>query len=106
MNSSEVDIFLPSLNIAIEYDGFYFHKDRIKQDKNKNRTLKKSGIILIRVRERPLKTISRLDLVTWSQGVQKNDVDKLLQNIPFNEDETLFLIEDYRKNENFKFEYA
>lgn len=28
----EIDIFIPSLNVAIEYDGYFYHKNRAKQD--------------------------------------------------------------------------
>lgn len=31
----EIDMFIPSLNLAIEYDGHYFHQD-IERDLKKN----------------------------------------------------------------------
>ncbi len=46
-----MDTFIPSLNIAIEYDGYFYHKNRVKQDERKNKQLKKRGINLIRIRE-------------------------------------------------------
>lgn len=47
----ELDIYIPSRKIAIEYDGFYWHKDKIQQDLKKNRRCIKDGIILFRIRE-------------------------------------------------------
>lgn len=47
----EIDVFIPSLNIGIEYDGEYYHRNRIKQDIKKNKTLHSKGIKLIRIRE-------------------------------------------------------
>jgi len=46
----EVDIFIPALNLAIEYDGERFHKD-VSKDKHKNDILFQNGITLIRIRE-------------------------------------------------------
>lgn len=52
MNSTlELDIYIPSLNVAIEYDGYFYHKHRAKQDVRKNIELHKLGIHLIRIRE-------------------------------------------------------
>ena len=44
----ELDCYHPTLNIAIEYDG-YWHKE--KNDIRKNEACKKAGIVLIRIRE-------------------------------------------------------
>ena len=52
----EYDIYIPSLNIAIEYDGSYYHsKERVMQREiQKNYFSKEHGITLIRLREIPL----------------------------------------------------
>lgn len=49
----EVDIFIPEINLAIEYDGIYYHeKDkRIENDIEKNKFLEKQCIPLLRIRE-------------------------------------------------------
>lgn len=48
-----MDIFLPSLNTAIEYDGLYYHNtpESKKRDEQKSKKIKDSGVRLIRVRE-------------------------------------------------------
>ena len=46
----ELDIFIPSLKIGIEYDGSRWHKD-VEKDKTKDRLCKECGIMLFRVRE-------------------------------------------------------
>ncbi len=46
----ELDIFIPSMSIGIEYDGQYYHNSKEK-DLRKNRLCKKLGIQLIRIRE-------------------------------------------------------
>lgn len=50
LNSLELDIFIPSLQIAIEYDGQQWHRN-INRDIAKNAVCKEKGIKLIRVRE-------------------------------------------------------
>ena len=46
----ELDIYIPSKKIAIEYDGIFWHKDK-KRDERKNNICKKNNIVLFRVRE-------------------------------------------------------
>ncbi len=52
----EIDIFIPSLRLGIEVDGFR-HQDRHEQDRRKNDTLTEAGIDLIRVRQDVLSPI-------------------------------------------------
>lgn len=47
----EIDIFIPSLNFGIEYDGEYAHKDRKQSEKKKNSIIEARGIYLLRVKE-------------------------------------------------------
>lgn len=48
----ELDIYIPSQKIAIEYDGAAFHtKEKIKNDEKKNRWSLEQGIKMIRIRE-------------------------------------------------------
>lgn len=49
----ELDIYIPSLNIGIEYDGDYWHSlpDMIERDEEKNNLCKEKNINLIRVKE-------------------------------------------------------
>lgn len=47
----ELDIYIPSKRIAIEYDGYLWHKNKTKQDLTKNYRCVKEGIKLYRIRE-------------------------------------------------------
>ena len=53
IKGNEVDIFIPELNVAIEYDGLLWHsrKNKIKKDIEKTKKITSEGIILIRLRE-------------------------------------------------------
>ncbi len=46
----ELDVYIPSENIAIEYDGYKWHSDN-KKDIEKDELCKKNGIRLYRIRE-------------------------------------------------------
>ena len=56
MEGKELDMFIPSLNIAIEYDGVFYHKDS-DNDISKNLLCLRNGVKLIRIRERGLPVI-------------------------------------------------
>ncbi len=53
IEKNEIDIYLPSLKVGIEYDGVWYHKSETvkKREERKNKNLKKLGIHLIRVKE-------------------------------------------------------
>ncbi len=45
------DMYLPDFSTVIEYDGWYFHKVRLKLDERKSQCLQDKGIKLIRIIE-------------------------------------------------------
>ncbi len=53
LDKTEIDIFIPSLNVGIEYDGENYHKSlyKFKKDIEKNNLLYSNNIALIRIRE-------------------------------------------------------
>lgn len=51
---ARVDIFIPEVKTVIEYDGSYWHKNKIAIDKKKTIALLILGYKVIRVRENPL----------------------------------------------------
>ena len=57
-NITELDIYLPEYKIGIEYDGVFWHKDKLNMDEAKNQALNDDGIYVIRVREDGLPTLS------------------------------------------------
>ncbi|WP_170472913.1 zinc-ribbon domain-containing protein [Ruegeria arenilitoris] len=59
----EVDVYLPSLSVAIEYDGDYWHRDKEEKDKKKQTIIQARGIKLFRVREAPLPALSDEDII-------------------------------------------
>lgn len=83
INNTECDIFIPSLNVAIEYDGFYWHKGEKKQNLEikKNTILKNDGIHLIRLRERGL-LINQGDIEILNPNkIIKEEINQLFELI-------------------------
>ena len=75
----ELDIYIPSLKIAIEYDGYYWHKNRMRKDIEKNYKCKKDGIKIYRLREGlPPLNDSSIDCIV--QENQKN-LSKVLEAV-------------------------
>jgi hypothetical protein len=54
----ETDIYIPELNLAIEYDGYYFHRNKQSSDLYKNKVLYENSIPLIRIREKGLPSLT------------------------------------------------
>lgn len=50
-SNTEIDIFIPSLNIGIEYDGVYWHNNKAAREAQKYQKCKEHSITLYRIRE-------------------------------------------------------
>jgi len=92
--NKEIDVFLPEQKLAIEYDGYYYHKNRIKEDQNKNNFYKKNKIELIRIREWTLPKTRNEDISGHKLGINKQNMNsifrilkdkKIINKIQFNE---------------------
>lgn len=77
----EVDIYISSLKIGIEFDGSYFHKGKIERDRNKSLKLAKYGVSLIRVRQEPLKKIFPQDVEVKNKELTKSELNIIIQGI-------------------------
>ena len=76
----ELDIYIPSQGIAVEYDGFFWHKNKRKQDLDKNQLCKRDGIKLYRIREGlPSLNDSSVDYVI--QKDKRTELEKVIAEI-------------------------
>lgn len=64
VKNTELDIFLPSIQTAIEYDGVYYHQNKLHIDERKNHLCFQNHIRLIRIREEGLPDMKESDLLT------------------------------------------
>ena len=51
----EIDIYIDTLSVGIEYDGSYWHRNKLEMEKRKDLELKQKGIKVIRIKERDSK---------------------------------------------------
>lgn len=81
IDNLEVDIYLPNEKIAIEVDGYHWHRNRQKYDKFKKRSLEEIGLVLVRVREKPLKRIGQYDVIFSSKWTDIKIIHNLISNL-------------------------
>ena len=76
-----IDIFLLELNLGIEFDGSYWHKDKRALDKLKTEQLQDDGFKIMRIREEPLKAITDIDVISKKPFNAKNVTNDILKHI-------------------------
>ncbi|WP_445381585.1 zinc-ribbon domain-containing protein [Robiginitalea sp. IMCC43444] len=76
-----VDIFISQLNLAIEFDGSYWHKGNREFDQIKSEQILSAGFDLLRIREEPLKPINEFDIVSMKPFNPKMVTDNILKFI-------------------------
>lgn len=71
LGGREIDIYIPEINVGIEYDGGGWHQD-INKDKQKTQLLKEHGINLIRIREENCPAIDDGSIVIVTKPCKSN----------------------------------
>ena len=74
----EVDVFLEEINVAIEYDGVYWHKQKSEQDSRKEKKLTSQNIFLIRVREKGLPVVNTPMISTIIYDYEEDDFNEIM----------------------------
>lgn len=110
-NLTELDIFIPSLNVGIEYDGVFYHQN-IERDKNKDNICNDLNIKLIRIREYgcPIyqSTCQFINLKDFSINTLNYEIENILMSLGAKVDNINFTLDlnkiysliDYNKKEN------
>lgn len=76
----ELDIFIPSLKIGIEYDGQVFHKDSDDKEKKKYNLCKENEILLIRIKEKITKQ-ENADKILYNFSYDDASVEKSIAEL-------------------------
>ena len=119
--NTELDIYIPNLQMAIEYDGKNWHKNSLNKEIRKYQECKKRNIYLIRIREQGLELSNiNCDKYFISYYTEKQDTETLNTLINqlftfFKIDKKANVMDDYydiqkmflinRKNKSLKFLY-
>lgn len=80
LNNQEIDIFIASLNLGVEYDGKRWHKDP-KKDQKKDDLCKRLGIKLIRVREKGCGEYESEAIKVYVDGKSDEELSKAIKYI-------------------------
>ena len=76
-----IDIYIPQLNLGIEFDGSYWHKDKRALDKLKTEQLENEGFEIFRIRQEPLKRIFEDDIMSKKPFNAKQVTNDVLNQI-------------------------
>ena len=77
-SNKEVDIYIPSLKLGIEYDGYYWHKDKVDKDTYKSIDLCKN-MTLLRIREIGLPKIDVDNCFNYIVDLNRMSLDKSIE---------------------------
>lgn len=76
----EVDIHVPELNLGVEYDGWYWHKDKPQIDRDKTTQLE-AEISVLRIREAGLARLSETDILLSKKEMSFESMKVILRAI-------------------------
>lgn len=111
LNKMELDIFIPELNLAIEYDGEAWHKN-LNKDIEKDKICKRNNITLIRIREPKCPKIESSSIIIKLDDLSRENLEekikylfskyfKISANINIKRDiKEIYAFIDYSKKEN------
>ena len=77
----DVDIVLDALKVVVEFDGSWWHRNKVDKDREKTALMEEAGWQVIRVRERPLDSIHANDVMVEAQAPAKTVADLVLNKI-------------------------
>lgn len=79
----EIDIFIPSLNVGIEYDGRWFHQNKKQRDLYKNQILHNHDITLYRIRELPLVSLHSTSIDLFYNPNRIKEFEQIISELIF-----------------------
>ena len=101
----ELDIFIPHINFAIEYDGAFYHSSEFhkKKDLRKNKICKSKGITLLRIREKGLEKILPHD-IEYNYNRKESHKESFKSVIEFLKNNFTLSDKELEKIENFDYD--
>ncbi len=75
----ELDIFIPTKSIGIEYDGRYYHHNKEQKEQEKNEYCKENNITLIRIREQGLRNYDNCICIERKEPEKESSLDEAIR---------------------------
>lgn len=99
----ECDVVIPSINLAIQYDGKRYHQGKLMKDVKNSESLTLRGFQVIRIRDTSLPTLPWAIAINEKQGLLISDIKSLLSKVPRQEltHDQRSLIRRYMQAERF-----
>ncbi len=109
INGYEFDVFIPSINTAVEYDGVFYHNNlkSLNKDNKKDNYCIKNGIRLIRIRDNKMTNTDYAEIISCKDANDK-DLQKAIEelfillsvdNVPVSlERDRYIILSDYHKS--------
>lgn len=95
----ELDIYIPSKHVAVEYDGYNWHKDNLAE-RRKNQLCKENDIFLIRVRENGLELFEDCCCIVRKDRKHNNSLNEIIKKIFAYIDNTIEIDVDVDRDES------
>ena len=80
LGKKEIDIFIPTLNVGIEYDGGYYHTNP-KSDLEKDILCKKLKIKLYRIRDNKCAVINSTSICYYRQSKSLEELERIIRKL-------------------------
>jgi predicted nucleic acid-binding Zn-ribbon protein len=77
----ELDIYVPSIKVAVEYDGVAYHGHRVQKEIQKNSSCREAGIRLIRVRENGLPSFEDCGIIWVKPTPSDNELNAAITSL-------------------------
>ncbi len=101
LDKKEIDVFIPSLKLGIEFDGAYYHANGEDKDQAKTNFFSERGIGLIRVRQAPLTKLSSSDVLLRGKVLTKHHMNLIIDQIQRDFDPSNEALVDYKVSTDF-----
>ena len=102
LDGKEADIYIPSLQTVVEYDGSYYHKNLENEDSKKTEIFNNLGLTVIRAREEPLHC-SELDVQVPKRlsKLESSHIMEILKLFEISDPNISDIVESYSENDGF-----
>lgn len=99
LNRKELDIYIPSKKIGIEYDGVFYHENE-KRDMEKDQLCSKQGVTVVHIREKSLSCKALKSIVFTLPKEINGNIEDLIPGLKFLEkqlkvDLNIYIPRDY-----------